>query len=113
MCVPLSAEIECHSSLIRSHGTSWDHFSQPTYMAVQHSQSYYELLPLVIYVAKCSTSKTYVLLVCGHFIAIIFFVCLQNQCTPLYQAAQNGHSNTVKLLIDENAEVDCICKVNS
>ena len=85
------------------------------YMAVQHSQNYYELLPLVMYVAKYSTSVrySYVLLVCRHFIAIIIFVYLQNQSTPLYQAAQNGHSNTVKLLIDENAEVDCICKVNN
>ena len=29
------------------------------YMAVQHSQNYYELLPLVMYVAKYSTSVRY------------------------------------------------------
>ena len=38
---------------------------------------------------------------------------LQEQCTPLYQAAQNGHINVVKVLMDAKAEIDCICKVRS
>ena len=38
---------------------------------------------------------------------------LKENCTPLYGAAQGGHIDVVKLLIDGNAEIDCVCKVHS
>ena len=41
-----------------------------------------------------------------------FYIYIQEKGTPLYAAAQEGHAAVVKLLIDRNAEVDCICKVS-
>ena len=37
---------------------------------------------------------------------------MQDQCTALYVASQNGHSDVVKSLLDANAEADCVCKVS-
>jgi len=40
------------------------------------------------------------------------FMFVKENCTPLYFAARQGHSEVVKLLLQSNADVNCVCKVS-
>ena len=39
---------------------------------------------------------------------ILFCITIQDQCTPLHIASQNGHSSTVEVLIKAGADVNAI-----